>query len=74
MRRRLEMVADRIEACCAGYKITASWSWMRQHHGVVTLGFDTGGKDLRKLSDELTLSLGVPVTCWRDVVRLDRMP
>lgn len=64
-RRRLEMTADRIEACCAGFKITARcWGGKTNGHSALfflTVAEGNNPVQVLRLGDELGLSLGVPV-------------
>ena len=68
-RRRLEMLGDRVEAACAGHKVHARVLCGQARRDRVTLLVSTSPVyDLRKLQDEIALSLGVPVTVYRDAV------
>lgn len=76
-RRRLEMIADRIEACCAGHIITARvWGGVVKGHSVlftVTVADGHNPAKVLRLGDELSLSLGVPVlvhTCGPRLLRV----
>lgn len=73
--RRIEMRADRIEACCAGKKVNAQARVCRQRRGRLIFLVSTSPTcDLRKLQDEIALSLGVPVTVYRDAVICETLP
>mgnify|MGYP003381076123 CR=1 FL=1 len=73
--RRLEMTADRIEAVCASHKVGAKVvGGMIRPDGVVLLVSTNPPYDLRKLQSEIELSLGTPVTAFRDAIKLERMP
>lgn len=64
-RRRLEMAADRIEACLAGHKIAARvWGGRVGRHSVLfALSVANGNHPAQvlRLGDEIALSLGRPV-------------
>ena len=69
-RRRLEMTGDRIEAVCASHKVRAHcWGGVVRRRGKVVFVVSTHpAYDLRKLADDIALSLGVPVRVFRDAV------
>lgn len=74
-RRRLEMTADRIEACCAGHKVTGRVVRIRARRNRAVMVVSTSPPyDLRKLKEEFSLSLGVPVTVYRDAVICEVLP
>ena len=71
--RQLEMTADRIEAVCASRKVGAKVvGGMIRPDGVVLLVSTNPPYDLRKLQSEIELSLGTPVTAFRDAIKLAR--
>lgn len=69
-RRRLEMTTDRVEAVCASYKIIAHvWGgWIRRDRLIMIVATTPSGYDLRKLQNDIALSLGVPTRVFRDAV------
>ena len=75
-RRRLEMTGSRIEAVCASHKVRAHcWGGLVRRHGKVVFVVSTNpAYDLRKLQDDIALSLGVPVRAFRDAIVLEVIP
>ena len=75
-RRRLEMTGDRIEAVCASHKVPAHvWGGWALRRGKVVFVVSTNPPyDLRKLADDIALSLGVPVRVYRDAVVAEVAP
>ena len=76
-RRRLEMTGDRIEAVCASHKVSAHvWGGLMRRRGKVVFVVTTSPDpyDMRKLQDEIALSLGVPVRAFRDAVVVQVTP
>lgn len=75
-RRRLEMTGDRIEAVCASHKVRAHcWGGVVRRRGKVVFVVSTNpAYDLRKLQDDIALSLGVPVRAFRDAVVVQVLP
>ncbi len=63
--RRLDMIADRIEAVCASHKITAHCHGgiASAHSAVFAVTFDPGHslRQLMACKDDIQLSLGHPV-------------
>ena len=74
--RRLDMFANRIEAICASHKVRAHcWGGVVRRRGKVVFVVSTRpAYDLRKLQDDIALSLGVPVRAFRDAVVVQVIP
>ena len=74
-RRRLEMTGDRIEAVCASHKVAAHvWGGRVRRNRLTIIVTTDPPYDLRKLKDDICLSLGVPVTVFRDAVICEVTP
>ena len=75
-RRRLDLTGDRIEAVCASHKVPAHcWGGYVRRRGKVLFVVSTQpAYDLRKLADDIALSLGVPVRVYRDAVVVEVTP
>ena len=75
-RLRLGMTGDRIEAFCASHKVDAHcWGGYVLRRGKVVFVVSTHpAYDLRKLQDDIALSLGVPVRAFRDAVVVQVLP
>ena len=75
-RRRLDLTGERIEAVCASHKVRAHcWGGVVRRRGKVVFVVSTNpAYDLRKLQDDIALSLGVPVRAFRDAVVVQVLP